>query len=150
LIPRPFSAVPVAAPWERAVDVRPSAPICGGDSVGGAHLIRLIEPPSWSTAISSGSWPPAFASSCRRFVSALSAVAVVMLRPNRMTPPTSPRRIRPSSPPLGVVPSIATISFCPTSWLSVGVGAREKVGVGRGVAAAGATVLGIADGRSSA
>ena len=52
-MPRPASAVPVAAPCERAVLVRPSAPICGGESVGGAHGIRLIEPPSWSTAIRS-------------------------------------------------------------------------------------------------
>ena len=36
-------------------------PICGGDSVGGAHGIRLIGPPSWSTAIRSRGWPPAAA-----------------------------------------------------------------------------------------
>ena len=38
----------------RAVVASPIAPIWGGDSVGAAHGMRLIEPPSWSVAISSG------------------------------------------------------------------------------------------------
>ena len=37
-----------------------------------------------------------------------------------MTPPISPRRIRPSRSALGVVPSIRTTSFWPTSWARVG------------------------------
>ena len=55
----PAARRPVLAPWSRATVVLSSAPICGADRVGGAHGIRLIEPPSWSTAISSGGWPPA-------------------------------------------------------------------------------------------
>src|SRR6059058_5823848 len=43
-----------------------------------------------------------------------------MLSPKRMTPPTSPRRIRPRRPADGVVPVIRTTSFCPTSCASVG------------------------------
>ena len=50
-MPRPLRAVPVEAPWLRATAVLFRAPICGGDSVGGAHGIRLTDPPSWSTAI---------------------------------------------------------------------------------------------------
>src|SRR5438874_12852297 len=49
-MPRSWSAAPVIAPCDRATDVEPIEPICGGDSVGGAQGIRLTEPPSWSTA----------------------------------------------------------------------------------------------------
>src|SRR4051794_28149816 len=120
LIPRARSAVAVSAPCVRAVDVRPILPICGGDSVGGAHGIRLIAPPSWSTAMMKRGWPPSWAAVRRLFVRATSAVFVVMLLPKRMTPPTSPRRIRPRRSALGVVPAIATMSFWPTSCVSVG------------------------------
>src|SRR4051794_32828910 len=51
LMPSPFRAVPVAAPWLRATDVLFLAPIWGAERVGGAHGIRLTEPPSWSTAM---------------------------------------------------------------------------------------------------
>ncbi len=51
LMPSPLRAEPVAAPWLRATDVLFRAPICGAESVGGAHGIRLTEPPSWSTAM---------------------------------------------------------------------------------------------------
>src|SRR3954469_5626857 len=120
LIPRARSAVAVSAPCVRAVDVRPILPICGGDSVGGAHGIRLIAPPSWSTAMIKRGWPPSWAAVRRLFVRATRAVFVVMLLPKRMTPPTSPRRIRPRRSALGVVPAIATMSFWPTHCVSVG------------------------------
>ena len=53
-MPRSWRATPVLAPCERATDALPDRPISGGDIVGGAHGIRLIGPPSWSTAIRSG------------------------------------------------------------------------------------------------
>src|SRR6187551_2160848 len=51
LMPRPRSAAPVREPCVRATVALPVAPIWGADIVGGAHGIRLTEPPSWSTAI---------------------------------------------------------------------------------------------------
>ena len=51
----------------------------GTDSVGGAHGMRLIDPPSWSTAMSRGGWPPAFAVAWSLAVRAIRAVRVVML-----------------------------------------------------------------------
>ena len=110
-MPRSRSAAPVAAPCDRATDVDARAPICGGDRVGGAHGIRFTEPPSWSTAISSGGRPPAVAAAWSCPVSVRNPDALVMFAPNRITPPTSPRLIRPSRSALGVVPSIRTTSF---------------------------------------
>src|SRR5262245_60504809 len=40
-MPRALRARPVWPPWLRAVVVEARAPICGGESVGGAHGIRL-------------------------------------------------------------------------------------------------------------
>src|SRR3954471_17316449 len=44
-----------------------------------------------------------------------------MLAPKRITPPISPRSMRPSRSAVAVVPDIRTTSFWPISWASVGV-----------------------------
>src|SRR3954451_7038559 len=91
-----------------------------------------------------GGWPPAVAAPWSFLSSAIRAASVVMFRPKRITPPTSPRRMRPSRSALGtVVPSIATMSFWPTSWASVGP-AGVGVGVGFGVGLAVGTAVGVA------
>src|SRR5436190_5244979 len=123
LMPSARKAAPALTPWVRATVVLSSRPICGGDSVGGAHGIRLIAPPSWSTAIRRRGWPPALAALWSVAVSVINAARVVMLEPNRMIPPISPREIRPSRLELGVVPFMRTTSFWPTRCASVGVAA---------------------------
>src|SRR5450759_2928833 len=115
LMPPQRRSKPVALHWSTAVWVLPSAPIWGGERVGGAQGTRLIEPPSWSVAISSGGWPPFAAAACSVALRARRAAAEVMFEPKRITPPTSPRPMRPSRSELGVVPDMATMSFCPTS-----------------------------------
>src|SRR4051812_16083498 len=74
LIPSPRRAVAVLAPCDRAVDVLFIAPICGTVSVGGAHGIRLMAPPSWSTAMMNFGWPPATAAARSLPVSEIRAV----------------------------------------------------------------------------
>ena len=98
-------------------------PICRALCVGPAHGIRRTVPPSWSTMMNSGGWPPAAAAACSFEIAAISADFVVMLKPNRTMPPTSPRWTRPSRLALGVVPSMRMTSFCPTRWASVVVAA---------------------------
>ena len=88
-----------------------STPICRALSVGPAHGIRRTVPPSWSTMMNSGGWPPAAAAACSFEIAETSADFVVMLKPNRTMPPTSPRRTRPSRLALGVVPSMRITSF---------------------------------------
>src|SRR6476659_5751653 len=56
-----------------------------------------------------------------------------MFSPNRITPPTSPRRIRPSRAALGVRPCIRTISFWPMSSASVECADGPGLSVGRTV-----------------
>ena len=117
-----------------------AAPICGGDSVGGAHGIRLIVPPSWSTAIRSRGWPASVAARWSWLVSATRAVFVVRFRPKRITPPTSPPAIRAEQDGLGVGPSIATIRRWPTSRWSVPTGvAADAAGPARRTIARAAT-----------
>ena len=143
LIPRSRSADAVLAPCENASDTLPRVPIAGGSSVGGAQGIRLIEPPSWSTAISNGAWPPAEAAFRSVPVSATRASGVVTFEPKRMTPPTSPRPIRPSRSALGVAPAILTTSFWPTSCARAGAAAvGAGVAVGRAVGFAVGTAVG--------
>ena len=66
-------------------------PICRALCVGPAHGIRRTVPPSWSTMMNSGGWPPAAAAACSFEIAAIRADFVVMLKPNRTMPPTSPR-----------------------------------------------------------
>src|SRR5262249_36151065 len=64
-----------------------------GASVGGAQARRLTRPPSWSTAMRSGS-PRVHAA---RWSSAVTAAAVLRVSqplPRRITPPILPLRIR--------------------------------------------------------
>lgn len=56
-------------------------------------------------------------------MSAIKAVLVVTFEPKRMTPPTSPRRIRPSRSAVGVTPSMRTTSFWPINCAKVGAAA---------------------------
>ena len=130
LMPRSRRALAVASPWSRATDGRPSPPISAGVRVGGAHGIRLISPPSWSTPISSVGCPPFAAAACSDAVRSRSAAGVRMLGGNRITPPTSPRSMRPSSAADAVVPLMRTTSFWPISWAAVGVvgGRRRRLG----------------------
>jgi hypothetical protein len=100
--------------------------------VGGAHGMRLIVPPSWSVAISSGGRPPAFAAAWSVASSFATCAGEITFEPNRMTPPIWPARMRASRLALGVVPVIRTMSFCPMSWASVG--AAVDVVAGGGVA----------------
>ncbi len=141
LMPRALSAAPVLAPCDRATVVLSSTPICGADRVGGAHGIRLTEPPSWSVAIRSGGWPPAFAAAWSVAVSLVSWVREVTLDPNRIRPPIWPRRIRDSRLALGVVPSMRMTSFCPTRRASVGAATVAVCRVGAAAAVAGAAVV---------
>ena len=108
LIPRPCRAAPVATPCVRATAAQPER----------AHLRRrerrrrprdpldrpaLLVDRDQERRLAAGRGRRLelrASASCR-------AAAVVMLAPNRITPPTSPRRIRPSRSALGVVPSIA-------------------------------------------
>ena len=131
---------------ERAACCR-ALPSGAVESVGGAQGTRLTEPPSWSVAISSRGWPPFAAAACSVALRARRAAAVVMLAPKRITPPTSPRRMRPSRSALGVVPAIATMSFWPMSWAAVGPGGGVPLtGVARGVGAG--VDLGVAAGQA--
>ena len=138
LMPSDRRAAPVPAPCVRASVALSSLPICGADRVGGAHEMRLMAPPSWSVAMTSGGRPPAAAVPWSSEVNWLRAAAVVTLAPKRMTPPISPRRIRPSRSSDGVVPSIRMTSFCPTRSASVGASdVGGSVGAGVGVATGG-------------
>src|SRR4051794_34690071 len=78
LMPAQARIVPVEAPWDVAVDVLPRLPICGTESVGGAHGTRITEPPSWSVAIRSGGCPPAAAAARSFAVSEASCAASLM------------------------------------------------------------------------
>jgi len=71
--------------------------------------------PSWSTAISSFGRPARPA--VRWSVPAIRRSCALEPKLNRwmITPPTAPRRTRPSSEADGVVPCMVTTSFCPTS-----------------------------------
>ena len=75
-------------------------------------------------------------------MSACSWVLFTMLKPKMMTPPISPRLMRPRRSALGVVPDIRTTSFWPISWASVGAAivalvARDAAGLALEDAAAG-------------
>ena len=61
------------APCARATAGSPPRPIWGGERVGGAQGIRFSAPPSWSTAIRSGGWPPVAAAARSFPVSATRA-----------------------------------------------------------------------------
>src|SRR5512142_2080949 len=64
-----------------------------GASVGGAHGRRLTIPPSWSTAMSSGS-PRVHAARCSSAVTASAVARVSQPLRRRTTPPILPFRIR--------------------------------------------------------
>jgi len=69
------------------------------------------------------------------------------LAPNRITPPTSPRRTRSRRSPDGVRPAIATISFWPISSPMVGAsGDGSDVGLGVGVAIGDGAGVGVGSG----
>src|SRR5436190_7718819 len=80
---------------------------------------------------------PAFtAASWSCFVRAMSAVLVVTFLPKRITPPIWPLAIRLSRLALGVVvPSMATTSFWPMSWATVGPAATVVPAAGPVMAA---------------
>jgi hypothetical protein len=72
-------------------------------------------------------------------VRAFSWVLFTMLKPKMMTPPISPRLMRPRRSALGVVPDIRTTSFWPISWARVGAATVALVtgdGVALGIAIA--------------
>src|SRR5438093_13318309 len=58
LMPAHKRTVPVFVPWVWVVGALPRLPIWGADTVGGAQLTRLPEPPAWSLAIRRGGRPP--------------------------------------------------------------------------------------------
>src|SRR5258708_13171466 len=59
LIPAHSRIVPVVLPCPKAVELLPSAPIWGADSVGPAQGTRLTGPPPRSAAMTRAGWPPA-------------------------------------------------------------------------------------------
>ncbi len=93
---------PVSRPWCSASDAEPSAPICAGDIVGGAHGTCFTGPPSWSTAIRSGGRPaPAAAPEASRRSTADARPTRSSARGRGSRPPTWPSRIRPRSARVG-------------------------------------------------
>ena len=124
LMPRRRRAAPVRAPCRRATVALPMRPISGTKMVGAAQGTRLTEPPSWSTAMRNGGWPPASAARWSDRVSRISALGVVMFEASRTTPPTSPRRTRPARAALTLRPPIVTMSFWPTMCSSEGTPGR--------------------------
>src|SRR5436190_8522780 len=108
---------PVAAP---SVPASRAFRICAGESCGGPSGRRRTGPPSWSTATRSGGLPPEAAAAWSRETSDRTAASLVMLPPKRITPPTSPRRTRPSSSALGWVPANPVMIVCPTNRAVVG------------------------------
>src|SRR3954451_22354557 len=107
-------AAPVFRPWPSAVSLEPRSPICGGESVGGIQETVFTWPPSWSTAMRSGGWPPSAAARWSWFAMVRSCEAEGKVEPWMSTPPMRPRRARSRSDADGVCPSIETTSFCPT------------------------------------
>ena len=85
--------------------------LSGGAIVGGAQGIRLTAPPSWSVEMRRGGWPPSAATAWSFELRPARDAGVETLSANTMTPPISPRLIRPRRPDEGVTPDIATISF---------------------------------------
>src|SRR5581483_7832703 len=111
-IPRRARNVPAAAASPRDCAALRS---CAGASAGGPSGSRRTGPPSWSTAIRSGGFPPARAAAWRRAASERTPASPEMFAPKRITPPTSPRLIRARSAALGVVPAKPVMIVWPTS-----------------------------------
>ena len=122
LIPAERSCSPVvrASSRMRSGPRRPSSEVA---RAGPAQGIRRISPPSWSVAIRSGARPDMRAARCIVATDRASCARFTTLAPKRMTPPTSPRRIRARSAGEGEVPFIATTNLWPTSSRIVGSGA---------------------------
>ncbi len=134
--PSAASAAPELAPLVAEIDAgsRPSA--CA-ERFGGAQGMRRTRPPSWSVAMISRGRPAAVAAPCSADVSALSCAGETMFDENRITPPTSPARMRARICLFACVPVIATTRRWPTSSARVGGarprgGRRERAGERRG------------------
>ena len=89
-IPTERSAAAAPAAWDRATD---GLVIWSGASVGGAQASRLTIPPSWSTAIRSGS-PRVHAACWSSAVTVAAVRRVSQPLPRSTTPPIFPLRIR--------------------------------------------------------
>src|SRR5690349_13077055 len=115
-------------------------------TTGGAQGRLRIAPPSWSVITRSGVRPAPWAAAWSLVVIASRPAASTKFVLYRITPPTWPAAIRARSPGLGVVPSMRTTSFWPTSsaivGAALGVGAWADVGAPAG---AGRDVAGGAD-----